>query len=304
MHLAVIAWRGLAARPGRTLLTVAALAIGVAAFTATLLAADSAQQAVSRAGAELLGHAELRVRALRDDGISARALDVLRSLPGVRLAAPVAERRLTVTTAPGPNEQVFSLLVMGIDPELDPRIRPPQLVAGGALRPDHVADVLVNAGWASAHGLGLGDELRLTGRLPSAPPLRIRGLLADTGLAALDGGEVAIMSRAGLDASFDTPAPVAAIDLDVAAGRLSEVDRALPAAVREPHVAETPEAAGGALSRARADFAGLGLLFALVSLLVGGFVVGSCIAMTLAENTREVGLLRAAGASARQLSGI
>src|SRR5918992_915669 len=92
MHLAVIAWRGLAARPGRTLLTVAALAIGVAAFTATLLAADSAQQAVSRAGAELLGHAELRVRALRDDGISARALDVLRSLPGVRLAAPVAER--------------------------------------------------------------------------------------------------------------------------------------------------------------------------------------------------------------------
>ena len=47
------------------------------------------------------------------------------------------------------------------------------------------------------------------------PPLRIIGLMADTGFAALERGEVLVVSRATLDESFLVPAPIRYVDLDV-----------------------------------------------------------------------------------------
>ncbi|HEX6138892.1 MAG TPA: ABC transporter permease, partial [Candidatus Limnocylindria bacterium] len=117
MRLTALAWRGLAARTLRTILTVAGIALGVAVVAGTLIASQAATEAVQRAARELLGHAELRVRAFDDAGFTPRAVSLMRQLPGVLNAAAVAEKRgASVETAPGPDEQVFTMLILGVDP--------------------------------------------------------------------------------------------------------------------------------------------------------------------------------------------
>jgi putative ABC transport system permease protein len=69
-------------------------------------------------------------------------------------------------------------------------------------------------------------------------------------------------------------------------------------------VVETVADAERQLERAQAGFSGLAFLFSMVALAVGAFLVANTLGMTVAERTREIGLLRAAGTTSRQVLGI
>jgi putative ABC transport system permease protein len=304
MRLATIAWRGLLARPLRTALAMAGVALGVAVVTATFITAASSEQALRGATADLLGTADLRLRAFDEAGFRPRTVQAVRALPGVDAAAPVAERRLTVSTTPGADEAVFGLTVHGIDPAADAALRPDAVVAGRALRDDATTDALVPASWAARHGLAIGDQLLLDGRRESFPPLEIVGLLADRGLAATAGGEVLVMPRGALDSAFEVPAPIRYLDVDLAAGADERDVARVTGTLTEPFVVETAADAAARLASAQAGFVGLALLFGLVALIVGAFLVGNTLAMTVGERIRELGLLRAAGTTSRQVLGL
>ena len=304
MRLATIAWRGLLARPLRTALAIAGIALGVAVVTATVITGSSSEQALRSATADLLGRADLRLRAFDDEGFRPRTLQALRARADVLAVAPVSERRLTVSTAPGDNERVFTLLVLGIDPGADALVRDPRLVSGVPLSADSPTDVLAPASWASRNRLELGDQLLLSGRREGMPPLRIIGLMADTGLATRDNGELVIMSRSTLDESFGVPAPIRYLDLDLGDGPDDAAIARVTDTLDEPFVIETEADAAAPLASAQEGFVGVALLFGLVSLVVGAFLVGNTLAMTVGERTRELGLLRAAGTTSRQVLGI
>jgi len=74
MRFSAIAWRSLAARPLRTILTALGVALGVAIVGATLTANEASSRALERAAAQVLGSADLRVRAFNDAGFSPRAV--------------------------------------------------------------------------------------------------------------------------------------------------------------------------------------------------------------------------------------
>lgn len=304
MRLGALAWRGLAARPLRTALTVIGVALGVAVVAATLIASQAATEAVRRAAQEFLGSAELRVRAFNDEGFTPRAVTAMRQIPGVLNAAAVAERRgMTVHTPPGPDEKVFTMLVLAVDPDDEERIRAYDLVEGQFLDPDQPGGVLLNAGWARDNGQAVGDELRFdtgTGVLSTT----VVGLLGDTGFGALASGAVLVGQRDHLANAFFQPIPIRYLDLQLAPDRVPDVQAALDGTLTEPFVVETAADAELQLARAQAGFAGLAFLFGMVALAVGAFLVANTLAMTLAERTREIGLLRAAGTTSRQVLGI
>jgi putative ABC transport system permease protein len=304
MRLATLAWRGLRARPLRTGLAAAGIALGVAVATATFITGASAEHALRGASAELLGTADVRLRAFDESGFLPRTVQAVRSLSGVTAAAPVAERQLTVSTAPSADEAVFSLLVYGVDPAAEAAVREQTVVAGRALAEDTVTDALVPASWAAREGLGLGDQLLLGGRQPGFPPLEIVGLLADRGLGAGAGGEVLVMSRSGLDAAFETPAPIRYLDVDLGEDPAPQEIERLTGTLIEPYIVETPADAAERLASAQARFVEISLLFGLLALVVGAFLVGNTLAMMVGERIREIGLLRAAGATGRQVAGI
>lgn len=301
MRLGAIAWRGLVARPLRTVLTVTGVALGVAIIAAALIAGQAATEAVRRASQELFGSAQLRVRAFETDGFTPRTVTALRRVPGVLNAAAVAEERgRSVTTEPGPNEKVFTLLLVGVDPDDEARVRTYELAAGSFLDPTDPTGVLVNAGWASDNGLTLGDTLVLN--TIDNPRTHIVGLLGDSGFGALGAGSVMVLNRSFLAEAL--PVPVRYVDLQVADGREADVQAALDATMAEPFVVETLADAERQLGRAQAGFSGLAFLFGLVALAVGAFLVANTLAMTVAERTREIGLLRAAGTTSRQVLGL
>jgi putative ABC transport system permease protein len=303
VRLASLAWRGLTARRLRSALTIAGVALGVALVTGTLLANQASSEAVQRAAAEIMGRAELRVRSFDTAGFTPRAISTMRRIPGVTAAAAVSEARIQFSTLPGPSEKVFdNLLAIGVDPADEAAIRTYDLQAGSFLSVDQPAGILVNAAWASANGLGVGDELKISGNTGS--PLRIVGLLGDLGMGALEQGNVVVLSRATLNEAVAIPAPVLYVDLVVASGREPDVQAALDREMREPFIVETVADTRGQLSKAQEGFAGIGFLFGLVALAVGSFLVSNTLAMTLSERTREIGLLRAAGMTRRQVVGL
>ena len=304
MRLATIAWRGLLARPLRTALAVVGVALGVAVVAATVITADASDAALRSATADLLGAADARLRAFADTGFTPRTVQSLRADPEVRTAAAVSERRLVVHTDPGADEKVFTLLVIGIDPEIDAAVREPRLTAGVPLSPDSPTDALVSASWAARNGLELGDQLRLDGRREGMPPLRIIGLMADTGFAALERGEVLVLSRSTLDASFLVPAPIRYLDLDLGEGDASAALARVTERLDEPFIVETAADAAERLAGAQASFSAVAFLFGLVAMVVGAFLVGNTLAMTVGERTREIGLLRSAGTTSRQVLGL
>lgn len=304
MRLASIAWRGLLARPLRTALAVIGIALGVAVVTATIITGASSEQALRGATVDLLGTADVRLRAFDDVGFSPRAVQAVRALPDVRAAAPVAERRLTVSTVPGDNERVFTLLVLGIDADTDAAIRSPNVVAGVPLSATATDGVLAPRAWAERNGLGVGDELLLAGRRQGIGALTIVGLIADSGLGALEGGDVLVMSRAALDGAFEIPAPIRYIDVDLGDEPTDAAVDRVTASLDEPFVVETADDTAARFASAQEAFVGVALLFSLVALVVGAFMVANTLAMTVGERTRELGLLRAAGTTSRQVLGI
>jgi putative ABC transport system permease protein len=305
MRLATLAWRGLTARRLRSALTIMGVALGVALVAGTLLASQAASEAVERAAKEIMGRADLRVRAFNPSGFSPRAVQTLRQIPGVLTAAAVAERRIQVSTLAGPDEIVFApMLVLGVDPEDEAQVRTYDLEAGSFVSSDRRYDVLVNAAWASSNGLTVGDGLQFSGTRANFPSMRIAGLLGDLGVGALQQGNVLVADRAMLDDAFSSFAPVVHVDLVIAAGHLADVNDGLNRQMTEPFIVETVADAQLQLGRAQEGFAGIAFLFGLVALAVGSFLVANTLAMTLTERTREIGLLRAAGMTQRQALGL
>jgi len=302
MRLSALAWRGLIAHRLRSLLAVTGIALGVAVVAATIIIGSSSEEAVRSSTTDLLGSADVRIRAFADAGFGPRAIQALRAEPGVVVASPVSER--PVTTVSDEDDQAFTMLVLGIDPEVDGRIRATALAAGAGLSSTSSPDALVPASWARRHGFEIGDAIILTGHRIGVPPLRIVGLLPDTGFAALNGGDVLVAGREDLDQAFETPSPIRYIDLDLGGSPTAQEVGAATAALDEPFVVETADDAAARFASANESFVGVALLFGLVALVVGAFLIGNTMAMTVGERTRDLGLLRAAGTTAGQVRGI
>ena len=143
--------------------------------------------------------------------------------------------------------------------------------------------MLLNAGWASDHGLTLGDEIRPADWVPGEPAFHVIGLVDDVGLGALERGAVLIVDRAQLDSMIAKPAPVVAVDVQTVDGHAADVEAALDRQLREPFVVETAADAATRFARAQAAFAPIAFLFGLVALVVGAFLVANTMAMTVGE---------------------
>ena len=312
-RLWLLAWRRVAARPLRSLLTTAGIALGVAALFAALVTNASIEAAVDRTVQAQLGRADLRVAAFTEAGLSAATVQAIAETPGVAVAAPELERETYPELALSPTAGLpRPVTVLGVDPAVDGRLHDlapaagTGLAAGTGPAAGSGRSALVSETLAGDEHLAVGGQVTLLGSAAAGPTaFTTVGLLPGDGPLPGAGGRLVVVPLAAAQALFDTSG-VSRVDVGLVPGAdAAAVSLALESRLtREPYVLSGPADLAASLRASTAGFqVGLALV-AAVALFVGAFLIFNTLSMTVAERVREVGLLRAAGTTRRQVLGL
>jgi putative ABC transport system permease protein len=299
-----LALRSLAARRGRTVLSVVGIALGIGVLYASLATDAGIASSIDRTVHDLVGRANLRVEAFGEKRLTADSLAAIEAAPGVVVAAPALERRTYLAPAiDDPNAAPAPVTALGIDPAREPAVRDLTLVAGQSLPGPDASAALVTQTLAAANAMTVGGTVTLQG--PSGPvDLMIVGILAGDGPIVGSGGRTVMAPLATVQRIFEDPT-VSRVDIVTGEGATpDDVASALGVALTtQPYVLSSPADLATSLRSSTADFRAMTALIAAVALFVGAFLIFNTLSMTVAERVRELGLLRAAGATRRQLVG-
>ncbi|HET9851640.1 MAG TPA: FtsX-like permease family protein [Candidatus Limnocylindrales bacterium] len=298
MGLTRLAWRTVAARPLRSLLTIVGIGLGIAVLTASLTLGDALDAGVDRTVRDMVGRADLRVSGFLESGLSDESVATIASTPGVLDSAPVIEHRTFPSGSPS-GETADAVTVLGIDPGSYLRLHDLPLLSGSPLDGSSERVALVTEELAASDGYTVGSKLALLGA-GGLTELRVVGILPGIGPVAGTGRTVV------------TPIDVAStalglhgatrLDLRLAPESMDAVRASLEARMAEPYVLASPGDIARNLRASSAAFQGTAALVAAIVLFVGAFLIVNTLSMTVGERAREVGLLRAAGATRGQLS--
>ena len=293
--------RGLRDRLGRYVATGLAVVLGVALAVGSLVLTDTLRALLRTVSTTGAADVVVRVPATFDDArsrarIPAEVLDEVRAFDGVAAAAGIVAGQAIVIAPDGTPSLGRVGAPVGVSWVDDPLVAPVALREGTAPAPGQVVldrrtaertgvDVGGSVGIVAAGPVeqfvvaGVGEapngaELGL-GSLTLFHPRDATRLLA--GAAGFDSLLVALDPERDVEPTIDT--------LGRALGARVEVIRA-DDATRVPRIGFLPQ---------------LVTLFAGLGVVVGGFVVVNTFSMLIAQRVRELGLLRALGASVRQV---
>lgn len=298
MGLDRLAWRTVAARPLRSFLTIVGIGLGIAVLSASLALGAALDAAVDKTVHDMVGRADLRVSGFLETGLSKDAVETITRTVGVEDAAPVIEHRTFPLPQPGA-DTADAVTVLGIDPGSYARLHDLPLLAGGSLDSASEPVALITSELAAQDGYAIGGKISLLGA-GGLTDLRIVGIVS--GFGPVPGyGRTVIVPIEIARATFGLQGATR-VDLHLAPGALPNVTAALEGTMVEPYVLASPADLAGNLRASSASFQGTAALVAAIVLFVGAFLIVNTLSMTVGERAREVGLLRAAGATRAQLS--
>ncbi|MBL8491375.1 MAG: FtsX-like permease family protein [Rhodocyclaceae bacterium] len=296
--LAGLAWSSIRAQPGRSLVAVLAIAVGIALGLAIHLINHSAVAEFSRAVASLAGQADLSVQGPLPEDLYpdlARDPDVMAASPAIELRVNIAGRR-------------EALAVLGLDP-FRAAVLTPGLLArpategegGGApqglglLAPEAIFLSPAAREWL---GVGVGDALAVQVGTATVS-LRVAG-----GLPAVGAGRrLGVMDIAGAQWRLDRLGELTRIDLKLRPGADAGAFRArwsgrLPAGARFETAASSDQRSANISRAYRVNLS----VLALVALFTGAFLVFSTQVLSLLRRRSQLALLRVLGLTRGELA--
>ncbi|MFF9097468.1 ABC transporter permease [Streptomyces sp. NPDC014802] len=307
------ALRNVLAHKARLLMTVLAVMLGVAFVSGTLVFTNTISQAYEKSSAKGFDHVDVAVepRSKADTGntvgkrpeLTQALLDTSAKVPGAASAIGVVNGFTAIA------DQSGKLIGGGFRTEggnywgaKDPRY---PLVEGHA--PTGKDQVLIDAKTAERAGYEVGDTVRISVDGPVLTPTITGVFTTDDGNVAA-GGSLALFDTATAQQLFGKPGTYDEIDVQAAPGTSqtalqAALERALP-----QDAVETTTGKQLADDQARMISAQMGgmqqalLVFAGIALFVGTFIIANTFTMLVAQRTRELALLRAVGASRRQVT--
>ena len=290
--LVVAQWRD---QPLRLLVTLLALAAGVALASAVYFVNAGALGEFDRATRRLVGESELVLRGPPRTGFPESLFATLARLPEVEVASPVLELEVALAARDGTPGQgrVAPLRIVGLDPFRAGTLQPQLFaeIADGFLRLFEADGIFLSESAASRLGVAKGDRFEiLVGT--EARSLRVLGLLSSDAYPQ----PLGLMDIASAQWLLGQVGRLNRIDLRLARGvdpvrfRTALAPR-LPPGVQaiEPQVERER-----AVSATRAYRVNLNML-ALVSLLTGAFLVFATQSLSVLRRRRSLALLRALG---------
>ncbi|HSL95629.1 MAG TPA: FtsX-like permease family protein, partial [Thermoleophilia bacterium] len=172
--------------------------------------------------------------------------------------------------------------------------------------PEASGEVTIIEGLAEGQGLGLGDELDVITPAGSER-VRVAGIFRFGSAASLGGSLLIVTTLEDGQRWFDLEGRVSQIDVQAARGTSPEdLARRIDAVLPDDADVKTSEEAAADQTRQISEAIGqfltpILLAFGGVAVLVGAFIIFNAFSMTVAQRRRELAMLRALGASRRQV---
>ncbi|MGG2458796.1 ABC transporter permease [Streptomyces sp. RGM 3693] len=313
------ALRNVLAHKARLLMTALAVLLGVAFVAGTLIFSDTVGEAVKNASAKNLKDVAVSVKATSDpdtgagpekDGRRATALDErladrIRALPGVASVRSDVTGAATLAGRGGePIGNGWQNRAVNYQPGKDGKDSRYPLVQGRG--PASGGELALAETTAKAAGVTVGDTVRFATDGPVLTK-KLVGIVATDDPAVTAGGSLALFDTATAQQLYLHPGQ---FDELVVAAAPGTDQQALTAKVRALLPAKRAEATSGsdlAAEQARmiADqnsaLSKTLLTFAGIALFVGIFIIANTFTMLISQRSREIALLRAVGASRRQV---
>ncbi|EST29467.1 ABC transporter permease [Streptomyces roseochromogenus] len=311
------ALRTLLAHKARQIMTVLAVCLGVAFVSGTLVFADSAAEAHRAAASKDFAGIAVTVTAKEspsgapaDQGTSVLTdalAGKLARVPGVAAVRPSADGSAALSAADGTPLRVRAGAnpAAGYVPGADGKDSRYPLAAGRA--PANGGELAVDSGTAAAGRFRIGDKVTLATDGPALTK-RLVGIVNTTDTRVTAGGTLALFDKATAQKLFASPGHYTGIDLSATPGTdESELARRVTAVLPADRAEATTGAAQAAQQAILVDtltrgYTKVPMVFAGVSLFIGSFLIINTFTMLVARRTREIALLRAIGATRRQVS--
>jgi putative ABC transport system permease protein len=309
--MAAVVLRGFAQRKARVILTAIAIALGVALMAGTYILTDTINHSfaaifneVGKKHDVVVTPAETLGRQTRSENspVTEATLARVRAVPGVAKAAGSIFHQATLLDSQGKR------LGGGHAPSFVGSVVPAPFnsftVAQGRF-PASPEEVAIDQASAERKHLRVGQEMQIAGAAP-VKRYRIVGIVKFGSGQSFGGASTALLTVheaqrvVGEQGGFDQ------IDVAAAPGVTppqlrTRIRAALP---REFAVRTGSEEAANQTSNLESDLGFLRtflLVFAYVALFVGAFIIFNTFSITVAQRTREFGLLRTLGASRGQI---
>ncbi len=313
-----VAWRGLIAHKLRLLTTALAVALGVAFMGGTLVLTDTVTRtfdnlfanvykgtdAVVRAEASFKGPADVDTSDQRGR-IDAALLPTVRDAAGVRAAEGdvMGYARLVGKDGNALGNPQSGAPTLGGSYGTVKELNPWTIVAGRAPQADD--EMVIDRKSSKDGDLNIGDTATVLVQ-KGVEHMRITGIVKLGSADSPGGASVALFTLPTAQKLIAEPgkfdAIVVAGDKGVSQAQLvSNVRPVLPTHVEAVTGATVTKESQSAMRKAMSFFSTFMLVFALVALLVGGFIIFNTFSITIAQRTRENGLLRALGATRSQV---
>jgi putative ABC transport system permease protein len=308
--------QGLLARKLRLVTTALAVTLGVAFMAGTLVLTDTINRTFNDLFANVYQGTDAVVRATavfngpqftggQRPLVDAGLVPALSRVSGVATAEGVVSgyARLVGKNGKAIGNPAAGAPTLGGNWSASPQLNQFRLVAGHAPRaPD---EVVIDKQSAIVGHLSAGD---VTTVLVQGPPLRVRisGIATFGTVNSLAGASMVLFTTPMAQRLIARPGMFTEIHF-VARGGVSQqqlvsnLRRALPPGTEAVTGAAVTKEAQDIIRQFMSFFGTFMIVFAIVALLVGAFMIFNTFSITVAQRTRENGLLRALGASRRQV---
>lgn len=307
--------RSIAAHKIRLLATSLAIIIGVAFVTGTLILTDTLNRTFEDVFGEAYAGIDVAVEGQETgadpftgegehEPVPVELVDRLAAVEGVTAVSPEVSGTAQLIDADGEPVGGFGPPTIGFSAPVAEEVQTPQVREGSF--PSEAGEIAIDVGTAEAQGFEIGDRVDLVTDGP-VETFTVSGLVGFGELDSMAGATIVVFEP---DEAFDRFADggydviyvigeegIAPEDLrdDVAAAVGGDYVVQTGAELSDSETAEVGEGLG--------FFTTALLVFAAVSLFVGAFLIANTFSIIVAQRTRELALLRAVGASRRQVLG-
>ena len=300
--LRLISWQYVRKHRLRSLLTTIGIVLGVAIFVGMHAAGASVLSALSTTIDRIAGKTQLQITS-GESGFPEDVLDRVQSLREVAVAAPVIE-----AVVQSGLRREGNMLILGVDMTGDRSLREYDLEAGDQdivddplvflAQPD---SLIVTRDFAQRNGFVVGSKLAME-TMEGERRFTIRGIMRPAGLGAAFGGNLGVMDIyvaqkfLGRGQRFDR------IDVRLKDEySLNQGQAALSQALGAGFEVNVPAARNRQFESLLHVYSFMVNLTSLFALFVGLFLIHNTFAIAVTQRRSEIGILRALGASRRQV---